>query len=465
MEEVEELDAPAGLPTFLRDPLGLVSRRWPWIAVTFALGLAATGAVVRFYSPSYVAFATVLITSKRIPESFVRSTVTEDSFEHVNAMIGEILSREKLATVIEKHGLYKEFQKTLPMSDLTTLLRADIKVEMDPGATPTSQPETAHLLRISFDNTDPRVAADVANDLADLFTRASIQQRSQQSELTTEFLSRELAQAEEALKEQNRKITEFKERYRGELPEEQDANLHRLELLQQQRQSLAAQIGEANTRIAMMAAGAGGGATPESRLDQLRARLTTELASGHTEQYPDVIGLRREIASLEAETAKQSTEAKEGAVASQATVIQSAQRQVVALQGELARTEAELNELQTRIIRTPARQEEESALLEKANVLRENYTDDLRKVKEAELAESLETAQQGERFSVMDPAIPPTHPKISSAMILAAGSVFSLLLAAAVGALLELRDPVLGNAGQLEAELGAPPLGSVIKIA
>src|SRR5271157_2005720 len=121
-------------------------RRWSWMAVAFTLGLAATAAFLRLHAPSYLASATVLITSKRIPESFVRSTVTEDSFEHVNAMIGEILSREKLATVIEKHGLYKEFQKTLPMSDLTTLLRADIKVEMDPGATPTSQPETAHLL-------------------------------------------------------------------------------------------------------------------------------------------------------------------------------------------------------------------------------------------------------------------------------------------------------------------------------
>ncbi|HBZ71863.1 MAG TPA: hypothetical protein DEP35_19910, partial [Deltaproteobacteria bacterium] len=351
MEE-EDLDIPAGLPTSLRDPVGIVRRRWPWMVVAFALGLGATAAVVRFVPPSYVAFAMVLITSKRIPESFVRSTVTEDSFEHVNAMIGEILSREKLAAVIEKHGLYPEYRKKLPMSDITTLLRTDIKVEMDPGATPTSQPETAHLLRISFKNTDPQVAADVANDLADLFTTASIEQRSQQSELTTEFLRRELAQAEEALKEQNRKITEFKERYRGELPEEQDANLHRLEMLQQQRQSLAAQIGEANTRIAMMAAGAGGGATPEARLEQVRGRLSSELASGHTEQYPDVIALRREIESLEAETAKQSKEVKEGAAASQATVIQSAQRQVAALQGELAQTEAELHELQTRIIRT-----------------------------------------------------------------------------------------------------------------
>ncbi|HME71996.1 MAG TPA: hypothetical protein VKM54_19305 [Myxococcota bacterium] len=463
MEEADEVGAPAGLPTSLRDPLGLMRRRWSWMAVAFTLGLAATAAFLRLHAPSYLASATVLITSKRIPESFVRSTVTEDSFEHVSAMIGEILSREKLAAVIEKHGLYAEQRKQLPMSDLTTLLRTDIKVELDPGETSTSQ--SAHLLRISFINTNPKVAADVANDLADLFTSASIQQRSQQSELTTEFLRRELAQAEEALKEQNRKITEFKERYRGELPEEQDSNLRRLELLQQQRQSLAAQIGEANTRIAMMAAGAGGGATPESRLEQLRGRLATELAGGHTEQYPDVIELRREIESLEAETAKQSKDAKEGAAANQATVIQSAQRQVVALESELARTEAELRELQTRIVRTPARQEEESALLEKANVLRDNYTEYLRKVKDAELAESLETAQQGERFSVMDPAVPPTHPKISSGKILAVGGLLSLLLAAGVGVLLELRDPVLGNASQLEAELGVPPLGSVIKIA
>jgi len=462
LEETEGVNASGGLPTSLQDPVGLVRRRWPWMALAFGVGLVATAVCLKFYQPTYVASATVLITSKRIPESFVRSTVTEDSFEHANAMIGEILSREKLASVIEKHGLYAGLKNKLAMTDLTALLRADIKVELDPGETPTSQ--SAHLLRISFASPSPRVAADVANDLAELFTSASIQQRSQQSELTTEFLRRELAQAEEALKEQNRKVTEFKERYRGELPEEQDANLRRLELLQQQRQSLAAQIGEANTRIAMIAAGAGGGATPQSQLDQLRARLANEL-SDHTEKHPDVIALRAEIASLEAEAAKQSKDAKEGAAASQATVIQSAQRQVVLLEGELAQTEAELHELQTRIVRTPARQEEESALLEKLSVLRDNYTEYLRKVKEAELAESLETAQQGERFSVMDPAVPPTHPKIGTGKILGIGGAFSLVLAAALGVLLELRDPVLGNAGQLEIELGAPPLGSVIKIA
>jgi uncharacterized protein involved in exopolysaccharide biosynthesis len=463
MEEVEELAPSSGLPTYLRDPLGLVRRRWTWMVGAFVVGLAATGVVLRFYEPSYIAFATVLITSKRIPESFVRSTVTEDSFEHVNAMIGEILSREKLAEVIEKHGLYPGLRQDLPMSDLTTLLRTDIKVELDPGETSAAQ--SAHLLRISFGNPDPKVAADVANDLADLFTKSSIQQRSEQSEITTEFLRRELTEAEDALKEQNRKITEFKERYRGELPEEQDANLRRLELLQQQRQSLAAQIGEANTRIAMIAAGNGGTTSPEAQLDQLRARLANELST-HTEKHPDVIALRHEIEALEAQTNQQSKAAREGpAASSQAAVIESAQRQVMILEGQLAQTEAELHDLQGRIAQTPARQEEESALLEKANVLRDNYTQDLHKVKEAELAESLETAQQGERFSVMDPAIPPTHPKISSAKIMIAGSVLSLLLAAGAGILLEMRDPVLGNASQLEAELGAPPLGSVVKIA
>jgi capsular polysaccharide biosynthesis protein len=65
----------------------------------------------------------------------------------------------------------------------------------------------------------------------------------------------------------------------------------------------------------------------------------------------------------------------------------------------------------------------------------------------------------------MDPAIPPTHPKVGPGTVLAIGALLSVLLALGTAVLLELRDPILGNANQLEAELGAPPLGSVIKIA
>ena len=89
----------------------------------------------------------------------------------------------------------------------------------------------------------------------DTLTAENLRRRSQQARLTTDFLKRELDQAEAALRDQDRSITEFKERHRGELPGELEANLGRLERLQQQRQSLALQIAESSNRITLLAQG------------------------------------------------------------------------------------------------------------------------------------------------------------------------------------------------------------------
>ena len=94
-------------------------------------------------------------------------------------------------------------------------------------------------------------------------------------------------------------------------------------------------------------------------------------------------------------------------------------------------------------------------------MLRTNYADALRKVKEAELAESLELAQQGIQVSKLEPAMPPSDPKIPFWQLLlgAVGGVLGLVLAAAV--LLELRDPVILASSELEALTGMTLLGDI----
>jgi len=67
--------------------------------------LLATGVVSYLLKPTYRAHATILITSQQIPEEFVRSTVREDTISNINAMIGEVLSRENLSRLVEDMGL------------------------------------------------------------------------------------------------------------------------------------------------------------------------------------------------------------------------------------------------------------------------------------------------------------------------------------------------------------------------
>ncbi len=453
-----------GLPDFLRDPVGLLRRRWPWMSAALLLGLAATGTFAALKSPTFSARASVLVTSQQITKDFVRPTIAEDSFQRINAMVGEMLSRDKLGELIEKHDLYPE-SREVPITEIAARMRNSIVIAPERNVGRASRYETALVFVITFVYGDPQLAADVANDLARLFTSENIRTRSEQAHLTTAFLTEKLEESERELREQNRRITEFKQRYRGELPDDLEANLGRLDRMQRNRQSLALQIAEANTRVAMLSSqmlSSGDFASPEARLAQLRGELGEQLGI-RTEQHPDVASLRRQIASLENEIAAASQPGSEHPT-SHTTLVAAARKTLEELETQLASAKVEVRLLDARVAKIPARQEILTALEERETVLRENYLNFMRKVQDSELSESLEVAQQGARFSVMDWATPPAHPNGSRGKLLVIGLIASLGLSVLAGVALEIFDPVLVRSDQVEADSGLPVLGSAPEI-
>lgn len=449
-DDIEEL----GLPPFVRDPAGILQRRWRWMLAALLAGLAATAWLAWTLKPRYRAAATVMIASQEIPKEFVRSTVGEDPFERINAMVGETLARSNLTELIEEFGLFAELREKLPMAEIVPRMRESINVTADRGIGSQRRNQTAQLLTIAYEDRVPATAAAVANRLADLFVEAGVRLRSQQARLTTEFLSRELTRAEHELREHDKKIAEFNSRYRGELPVDLEPSLRELERLEGQRQSLAIQIADAENRLATLSSASD---SPDQRIQRMRAELAAELAI-HTERHPDVESLRRQIAKLEEEYASGVTGAGEGSPRAAES------RNIEQLRRQSAIASAKSREIEARVARIPERREQLEALKEKESVLRQTYTEFLRKVQEAELAESLEHAQQGGRVSVVERAQPPLYPSVSRGKYLAAGIVASLVLACGVAVLLELLNPVLLASGEARSVEGVPILGSVPRI-
>ena len=457
----EDLEG-GGLPDFLRDPRGMLRRRWRWMSLLLAAGLIVTGSFVVSIPVRYLATATILVSGQTIPEDFIRSIVEDSSFRRINELVGEITARERLLALERKYDLYPAVRDTLSPNELMGLVRSSIVVDTGQGFGRRTRGDTTSIYTVSFRHPEPAKAAAMANELAGDFAAVNVRLRGEQARLTTQFLRTQLVEKEAELRKQERKITTFKEQYRGELPGELQSNLNKLERLAAERMSINTAISDAETRLAMMSSSQ----TPQSpysplaRLTTLRSQLAQE-RSIYTDEHPNVLSLRRQIATLEKEIEDGGDAAADP---TRQILLGSTTRSIENMRARLIEISADTAERDARVARTPKREEELSALAGHASVLRDEYLSFLRKVETAELAQKLETAQQGEQISVLDRALPPTEPERTRIKYLLAGLVGSLGLAIALGLGLELLDPVLVSGDQIEEQFGLPLLGSVPRI-
>ena len=243
MDEQSESEggSSAGLPQFLLDPVGVVKRRWRWLLGVFLGASVLAAAALALWPDQYEATARLLISSQRIPDEFVRSTIAEGVAEQLNAMVGEALSRDSLVSLIEAHGLHHKPGGDVPAEALLSDVSKAIVVEPEKVLDTGVKSPGFYIFAVRFTWRDPSQAAGVANELVTRLIDSNLDRRARQARLTTDFLRREAERAEGALKEQSTKVSAFKEQHRGELPGELANKVSRLERLQAQRQALGLQ--------------------------------------------------------------------------------------------------------------------------------------------------------------------------------------------------------------------------------
>lgn len=452
-----ELPAATELPNPFRDPIGVVERHWRWMLAAFAVGVLASLALWSRSEPRYFAEATVVVASQQVSERIVEPTVAE-ALPVTEALTAVVLSRNNLSQVVAEFALYPELRGVETMAEIVDRVRSQVSISAVQRLEAPVADGTERAYSIGFEAGTPEAAAGVANRLASLFAETSSADRLQRQQLTTAVLHRELTRAEGELGDRTRAIDTFKQENRGLLPSDLRANLARMGLLQDQRQSLAQQIAEAGTRVATLASQ--DHSSPELQLGVLRDELI-RLRTRQTSRHPDVIDLERRIAELEKGAVG---DVREGEEKSPRGLRRDAERTLIGLRQQLAATEKELALLEARIERMPRVQEELASLEQQASISRENYLEFLRKVQNAELGGNLLDAQQGRRVSVLNQAEPPSRPVGAPLRYLALGLVASLGLAVAVGAALELLNPVVLSPDDILGSVGQPVLGWVTRI-
>jgi DNA-binding transcriptional regulator YbjK len=114
---------------------------------------------------------------------------------------------------------------------------------------------------------------------------------------------------------------------------------------------------------------------------------------------------------------------------------------------------------QQRVENTPRREQEMQILLRNYGTTKERYESLLARQQEAELAESLEQRQQGERFRLLEPATPATTPVEPNRRKLAlVGIMLSLCIAVSIVFIAEFLDTSFHTVEELRAFSRAPVL-------
>jgi len=492
--------------------LAIWSRR-KWLALlAFAAPLAGGVSLFTFLPNIYRSAATVIVDRQQVPESFVRSTVTSAVETRLQTISQEVLSRSRLEALIQRFGLYADLRTKAPLEDVINRMRGDIKLELK-SAELRGLREATVAFTISYQGSEPGTVSLVTNTLASFYIEENMKARERQATSTAEFLKAQLDETKKRLDEQEQRVSGFKRRHLGELPQQMDANLAALERLHAQlrqnadsqtraaerKTALSSQLAEVETLItpttypaALAATGAPLAATPELRGAARLAQKKEELAKLRTQfsdKYPDVVQLAAEVAALERELAaakagtptpdaNPTTTATTAAASSPPTpapvtpytlrlkeALSEVQTEVKILKTEEGRLREGIAAYQARVENVPRREQEFRELSRDYDSTRELYGSLLKRHEDAQLAESMEQRQKGEQFRVLDKAVPNTEPATPNRpRLLVMTLVGAIGLAVAVVLLAEHIDTSFHEIDELRAFSNVPVLVSIPRI-
>jgi len=469
-----------------QDYMVILRRRWVLITVLTVIGAPLAYGISRFLPNEYKSQTLVLVEQPTVPTDFVKEVDTEDITQRLAGMEQEILSRTRLEPVIRQFGLYSEDINRLPMEDLVARLQKQIVVTpVMPMAQTQSKILPGFFISVTLDNA--RTAQQVCTTVTSMFIEENVRQRQQQSEDTTAFLAQQLSDAKAKLDEQDSKLAAFESKYIGSLPDEERGNVNILMTLNSQLEATSESLARAqqdkgfaqsvlSQQISAWQASQTGH-NPET-LEQQLAALQTQLANleaSYTDDYPDVIQTKNDIAALKKRIAEKQDQTKVAdantpppAVAEPGQITQ-LRGQIHNYDQDIASKEKEEQDLkqqiktyQARVASSPAVEEEYKQLTRDYNTALGFYNDLLKKRDTSAMATDLERRQEGEQFRVLDPANLPDEPTFPNRPLFAAGGAGGgLFLGMCITFLLELKDTSLKSERDVEAILHLPVLAVV----
>ena len=471
------------------DYLVMLRRRWVLITVLAVIGPPLAYGVSRLLPNKYKSQTLVIIEQPTVSNKIVESLDSTDINQRLASMQQQILSRSRLEPIIRQFNIYPADLNRISMDEL--VLRLQKTIEVTP-IMPMSETRVQQLpgFYVAVTLGDARQAQGVCTAITSMFIEQNLRLRQEHSESTTQFLAQELASAKASLDEQDAKLAAFKSHHIGELPDDEQTNLNLLSGLTSQLDASTQTLARAqqdktfnesllSQQVASWQASQTGHnpETLEQQLIALQAHLAT-LQSSYTDDYPDVIKAKNDIAALQKKIAdgegssKVSATGKGPKISAEPAQIQQLRAQVhnddliiASKMKEQEQIRRQIGLYQERVQSSPAVEQQYKELTRGYQTALGSYNDLQKKRDDSEMAVNLERKQEGEQFVVLDPANLPDKPSFPNRPLFALGGLAGGLgLGLGMAFFLEMKDSSFKTERDVEFALHLPVLAMVPEV-
>lgn len=451
-------------------------------AVTAALTVLLGMTVVVFSLPAvYESYATLLIQQSDITPEMLGGAGTKEFVEQRLQQTRDlVMNAENAGALIKKYNLYSDQGGKLSDDDKFALMNESVLIR--PQVTGVVDPRSmrgadlTYAFDVAFQYRDPTVARDVAADIASQFTSAGATRTKAEAERTSNFLKTESERLASVLRDHEAKLAEFRQATGGGRPEDSEGNQRRAGDLERDLSRVDDDLRDARARRDLLATQLLD--TPrdravidqtgqqvlrgEDRLAVAQQELLAALAR-YSEDHPDVRRLRREIATL---TAESSTGAAAGPtnpaylqLQSQINAADVAIRELTSRRYSLS---SELSRLRGAIFQSPVHEKQYADLVRDYELIKNQYEQMRTRLAAAEITEKAAGAEAAETYVMINPARIPTQPiEPDRLALMFLAAVLAIAAGLGVASLLNTMDSTVRGSADVAELLGSAPMGLV----
>ena len=407
----------------LHDYLLIFRHRAPYLIGIFVVVLLISIAVAIVTPPTYRATGTIMVESPQVSENFLSNAIRSQLDVRINTIMQQVMTRESLLQIADKYSLFKENTSPTRTDELIEQMRKRIVVEpvSSSDAIVTNQRGQPTIsFTISFEARSPEVALQVDKDLISIFLSRNIKMRNQGAAATTDFLSKEAEALRLEVDRMEKKITAYKQQNKDALPEQLTLRMTMLsraenDLQEVERDYRSTKEDIRTLSVELAAAKQGiGDTTQQETLPALKAQYE-KLSAIYTDAYPDLRILKRKIDAMEQTSATPASgidaidssnlaEYKiQAKIASDNARLSSLEQQRKILQDKIAENE-------NAMIKTPKVEQGLDVLTRDRDTVQAKYEELRNKQMNAQMAQTLESENKSETFTLLEPPILPQKP-------------------------------------------------------